>query len=87
MKVVVWLIRGILFIALLGLAIKNSDSVDLRFFLGGSWQAPLSVIILAAFGAGILVGLLAALATMARQKRELRRLRKNADISAAEGAP
>jgi len=75
MKVVLWLLRGIVFIALFGLAVKNSGLVELRFYLGESWQAPLSMVILIAFAAGAAVGLTATVATLMRQGRELRRLR------------
>jgi lipopolysaccharide assembly protein A len=75
MKVLVWLLRGVVFVALFGLAVKNSGLVELRFYLDGVWQAPLSVVILIAFAAGTAVGLTATFATLVRQGRELRRLR------------
>ena len=74
MKLVVWLLRVLVFVALFGLAIKNSEPVDLRFFLDGVWQAPLSLIILGAFFAGAVVGLTATVVTLVRQGRELRHL-------------
>jgi lipopolysaccharide assembly protein A len=80
MKVLVWLVRGIIFIALFGLAVKNSGPVDLRFFLGGAWQAPLSVVIVVAFAAGSVIGLTATLATLVRQGRELRHLRERRGV-------
>lgn len=76
MKVLVWLVRGILFVVLLGLAVKNSELVNLRFYLDSTWQAPLSVVILAAFATGVVVGLTSTVATRLRHGRELRRLRK-----------
>ena len=75
MKVLVWLVRGIVFIAVFGLAVKNSGPVDLRFYLDSAWQAPLSVVILVAFAAGVAIGLTAAVMMIVRQGRELRRLR------------
>jgi putative membrane protein len=74
MRFLIWLLRVIVFIALFGLAIKNSAPVDLRFYLNGVWQAPLSLIILAAFFAGAVVGLTATLTMVVRQGRELRHL-------------
>jgi uncharacterized integral membrane protein len=79
MKILVWLVRGVMFIALFGLAVKNSGPVDLRFYLDSAWQAPLSVVILIAFAAGAAVGLTAMLATLVRQGRELRQLRDHRD--------
>jgi putative membrane protein len=85
MKVLVWLVRGIVFIAVFGLAVKNSGPVDLRFYLDSAWQAPLSVVILAAFAAGVAVGLTATVAIVVRQGRELRRLRGRSGTTDATG--
>jgi lipopolysaccharide assembly protein A len=74
MRLLIWLLRVVVFIALFGLAIKNSAPVDLRFYLDGVWQAPLSLIILAAFFVGVVVGLTATVTTVFRQGRELRNL-------------
>jgi uncharacterized integral membrane protein len=76
MKLLIWLLRIVVFIALFGLAIKNSASVGLRFFFDQSWQAPLSLVILLAFIAGVAVGLSAVIATLVMQRRELGKLRR-----------
>jgi lipopolysaccharide assembly protein A len=79
MRILLWLLRGIVFIALFGLAVKNSGPVDLRFYLDGVWQAPLSLVILGAFAIGTVVGLTATVMTLMRQGRELKRLRGRVD--------
>jgi lipopolysaccharide assembly protein A len=76
MRLIVWLLRGIVFVLLFGLAVKNSAPVELRFFLDGVWQAPLSLIILAAFVAGTFVGLTVTLVRSAAERRQLRALRR-----------
>lgn len=87
MKVLVWLVRGIVFVAVFGLAVKNSGPVDLRFYLDSAWQAPLSVVILVAFAAGVAVGLTAAVVMIVRQGRELRRLRGRGGTAETAGRP
>jgi putative membrane protein len=82
MKTFVWLLRIVIFILLFGLAVKNSGSVDLRFFLDLSWQWPLSLVVLTAFAGGTLVGMSAGFATMVRQRREIGRLSKRPDLPA-----
>jgi len=79
MSVLTWLLRIVLFVILLGLAIKNSNEVELRFFFDASWQAPLSLVVLAAFGSGILLGALALLPKLVSQRRGMSRLRKQAE--------
>lgn len=77
MKFVVWVLRIIVFIALFGLAIKNSGPVDLRFFFDQMFTAPLSFVILATFVLGVLIGVTAAAVTMMGQRREIARLRQS----------
>lgn len=78
MRILLWLLRGIVFLALFGLAVKNSGPVELRFYLDGVWQAPLSLVVLASFVVGAAIGLTAMLGVLVRQGRELRRLRVRA---------
>ena len=61
LRIVVWLLRIAVFVGLFGLALKNSGPVELRFFLDQAWTAPVSVVLLAVFAAGVAVGLTAAL--------------------------
>lgn len=75
MRVLIWLLRGIVFVALFGLAIKNSALIELRLYFGSLWQAPLSLVILSSFAVGALVGATAGVATLIRQRREITRLR------------
>lgn len=85
MKILIWLFRLAVFIALLGLAVRNDAPVELRFFLGWSMQAPLSLIVLAVFAAGAAVGLSAAFATLIRQRFEIERLRRKAESGGKKG--
>jgi putative membrane protein len=69
-KLLVWLLRLSVFVALFGLAIKNSGPVELRFFLDQSWTAPISVVVLVVFAAGVAVGLSAALGVFLNPRRK-----------------
>jgi len=84
MRTMIWLLRLAVFLLLFALAIKNSADVELHFFLGGTAQWPLSMILLATFAAGVAVGISATAATLLRQRREIARLRKAARL-ATEG--
>ena len=66
LRILVWLLRLVVFVGLFGLAIKNSGPMELRFFLDQTWTAPVSVVILTVFAAGIAVGLTAALGVFLR---------------------
>ena len=75
MKSLTLVVKVVLFLLLLGFATRNSESVTLRYFLGLEWQAPLSLVILAAFAVGLLTGLLGCSLRLLRNQRELRTLR------------
>ena len=77
MRLLLWLLRGLVFFLLLGFALKNDALVTLRFFFESEWRLPLILVILVAFAAGVLLGVTAAVMTMLHQRREIRRLRES----------
>ena len=82
MRFVTWAIRLVLFVLLIALAAKNVEPVTLRFYFDYALQAPLIVMLLAAFAVGAAFGVLALLTTVLRQKRELWILRKQQRLPA-----
>ena len=76
MKYISWAVRIVIFLLLLGFALKNTDPVFVRFYLGAEWQAPLVVVLLVAFAFGAVAGILATLGQAFRQRREILTLRK-----------
>ena len=76
MRYVYGFIKLLVFIVLLGFAMHNANQVSLQFFLGHSWDAPLSMILFAFFAAGALFAFLAMLGQVFRLRRELVALRK-----------
>ena len=76
MAFVRWTVGIVLFAALLLLSLQNSDLVTVRFYHWFSWQAPLIILLLLVFAAGLVAGLLAGLLRSARLKRQLSRLRR-----------
>jgi uncharacterized integral membrane protein len=90
MKVIVWLIRVLLFVVLLVLALANQENAQLHF-AGYVWQAPLILIGLAFFAVGLLAGLVSAVPALVRLrlengrlKRELRAAREQAPVAVVE---
>ncbi|MFW2456532.1 LapA family protein [Methyloversatilis discipulorum] len=59
MAILNWLLRIVVFLLLLGLAARNSDPVTVRFFFGHEWRVELSLVLLALFFFGALLGALA----------------------------
>lgn len=63
-------IKLLVFLLVLGFALKNSHSVIFYSYLGYLWQAPLIVMLGLAFVLGAATGLLALLPTLIRLRRE-----------------
>jgi lipopolysaccharide assembly protein A len=76
MKTFFWIAKLLLFFIALTFAVKNTDMVTVRYYLGMQWQAPLIFVILLVFCLGAVAGVLASLAQMVRLRREISRLRK-----------
>ena len=61
----------LLFLAALGFALKNTVPVTLEYYLGLQWHAPLILVMLLAFCAGALAGIIACLTLVIQQRRRL----------------
>ena len=83
MQTVVWVVRLFIVMILVWFAVKNSQDVTIKGLPGQEWQSPLVFILLTVFVAGVVIGLLAWVPTVVRQRREIGRLRKNATIPGA----
>jgi lipopolysaccharide assembly protein A len=87
MRLVTWTIRIALFVLLLAFAARNTEPATLRFYFDVAWEAPLVVLLLAFFAGGALLGVLATLGALLRQRREISRLRRAARAAPAAESP
>lgn len=74
-----WVVKLLIFLAVLGFALQNSQLVTLHYLFGYVWEAPLVALLLAAFTLGTFLGLLALLPTLFRLRRERTKLRRELD--------
>ena len=81
MRVVLWCCRIFIFLFLLAFALKNTDPVSVSFFFETSWQAPLIIVVLAFFAAGMALGVLALLGKVFSLRREIARLKRISTVS------
>lgn len=70
MKLVSTIVGLLLFILFFGFALKNTQEVDLHFFLNYELRGPLVLMLLAFFVAGAALGILAVTPTVFRHRRE-----------------
>lgn len=76
MRYLLWLLKLALFAFMLTLAVKNTDPVTIRYFLGTEWHAPLIFVLLVVFVVGAVMGVLGALGHIMRQRREIAALKR-----------
>lgn len=53
-----WLFKAALFFTLFAFSLNNQQVVSVNFFFGTLWQAPLVLVVLVAFAAGVALGVL-----------------------------
>jgi len=76
MRYLKWLLRIMLFLLLLGWAVRNDQPVLLRFFFGYEWQTTLVVIMLSLFMLGVALGLAVSWSDSLRLRREMAVLKR-----------
>jgi lipopolysaccharide assembly protein A len=54
----IWLLKAAIFFTLFAFALNNQQAVAVNFFFGTFWKAPLVLVVLAAFGTGLALGVL-----------------------------
>ena len=87
MRYVLWLLRILLFLLLLGFAVKNSDPITVYYYFGTEWRAPMVFVLLICLCAGIVLGVLAMLGQVFRQRREIAELKRERRTQARASVP
>ena len=73
MKFISTIVGFVLFVLFFGFALKNTQEVDLHFFLNYELRGPLVLMLLGFFVAGAILGVLALTPTVFRHRREANR--------------
>ena len=92
MRILVWLFRAAIFFSLFAFALNNRRTETINWFFGYKWEAPMVLIVLAAFVLGCVFGVLAMVPSWWRHRRVARRRRPepalpHTGIPAASGTP
>jgi len=77
MRIIIWILRIIVFLVVLAFALKNTEKVPVYFF--GEYaidNVPLIIVMLVTFILGLILGLLIMLMGSMRKQRELNRLKR-----------
>ncbi|MDR2990495.1 MAG: lipopolysaccharide assembly protein LapA domain-containing protein [Burkholderiaceae bacterium] len=63
-----WIVRAAVFLVLLAFALNNQQEATLHLMFGHEWRAPMTLIVLAAFALGLVVGVLGMLPSWLRRR-------------------
>ena len=63
-----WLLKAAIFFTLFAFALNNQGDVTVRFFFGTGWTAPMVLVVLASFAAGLAVGVVSMVPRWWRQR-------------------
>ena len=86
MRYLGWFLKLALFGLVVVFLAKNTDAVTLRYYLGGEWQAPLFLVLSIAFLGGLVLGVVAGVAQLIRQRREIAALKRELGALPARAA-
>jgi lipopolysaccharide assembly protein A len=84
MRLLVWLLRAVIFFTLFAFALNNQHDAAVHWFFGQQWRAPMVFIVLAAFALGCAFGVLAMVPNWWRQRRVAR---QHEDLAPAVASP
>ncbi len=71
MKFIYPILGIVLCVLMLGFIIKNIEPVELHYYLGFVWQAPLSLMLLITFLVGVVAGITICIPSLIKQRRRL----------------
>ena len=80
MRYLRWILLPLLFLFFVTLAVKNTEVVPIRYFLGKEWRAPLILVLLVFFAVGAALGFFAALPTIVRQRRQISARKRELEV-------
>jgi lipopolysaccharide assembly protein A len=87
MRLLVWALRLVVFLALFALALNNQHAATLHSFFGIEWHTRMIYVVLAAFIAGCAIGVLAMMPRWWRGRRTAAPSTPTAPLPAAQPAP
>jgi lipopolysaccharide assembly protein A len=87
MRLLVWLLRAFIFFTLFAFALNNQQTATVNWFFGVQWHAPMVIVVLVAFAAGCVIGVLAMVPGWWRHWRAARRVAPPSEVAAAGARP
>ncbi|WP_291518823.1 LapA family protein [Acidovorax sp.] len=87
MRYLLWLLKAAIFFTLFAFALNNQQDATVHFFFGTQWRAPLVLVVLTAFAAGLIVGVLGMVPRWWRHRTAARRAEAASPATATPDSP
>lgn len=69
LRLLKWVLKAAIFFTLFTFALNNQQDITVHFFFGNHWQAPQVLVVLTAFAAGVMAGVLGMVPLWWQQRR------------------
>jgi putative membrane protein len=69
MRLLKWVLKAAIFFTLFAFALNNQQDTTVHFFFGTQWRAPQVLVVLSAFAAGVIAGVLGMVPRWWKQRR------------------
>jgi putative membrane protein len=76
MRLLITVLLVVLCLLLFGFAIKNVEPVELQYYLGFRWKAPLSLMLLTSLLVGVIIGMIICLKPIISQRKQMLSLQR-----------
>jgi lipopolysaccharide assembly protein A len=76
MRLIFTVLLVVLCLLLFGFAIKNVEPVELQYYLGFRWKAPLSLMLLTSLLVGVIIGMIICLKPIISQRKQILSLQR-----------
>jgi uncharacterized integral membrane protein len=83
LKYLTWLLKAVIFFVLFAFALNNQAPVELHFFFGTQWQAPMVLVVLAVFVLGMFAGIAVMLPLWLSARRQVKNTGRPNHVSPA----
>jgi putative membrane protein len=84
MKILSWLLKAAIFFTLFAFALNNQQDAAVHFFFGTQWRAPMVLIVLTAFAAGLFVGVLGMVPRWWKHRKAARQAHRAGQAAASD---
>ena len=81
-----WMLKAAIFFTLFAFALNNQQDATVHFFFGTQWRAPLVLVVLTAFTAGVAIGVLGMVPRWWKHRRAARRVQP-VQLAVPPGSP